>query len=237
MPNLIEWTSKDGYGYDDLDEVYRELGYMWRGYLSHVVTNVGGIYETRKTSDQSGVVYEHVPEEIQEEAVNFLNKEAFTTPEWMLNQDVLGRIEASEVTERIQSIQTRALEDLLEKDRLKRMIANEEENGRNAYTATEMLQDVRTGVFSELYNSKETDAYRRNLQRSFVDKAASYLNELEERENDEVLKSDIMALMRGELNQLKNDINRRKNRTNHKLTRYHWNDLIARIDEAILSEA
>ncbi len=237
VPNLVEWTSKDGYGYEDLAEVYRELGYMWRGYLSHVVTNVGGVYETRKTSDQSGVVYEPVPENIQKQAVKFLNKEAFSTPKWMLDQDLLGRIESSEAINRIQSIQTRALEGLLEKDRLNRMITNEEVNGEDAYTALEMMQDVRKGIFSELYNSDKTDAYRRNLQRSYVDIAAAYLHELKERENDEVLKSDIMALMRGELEQVKVDINRRKNRVNHQLTRFHWNDLLARIDAAILTDA
>ncbi|HBT08495.1 MAG TPA: zinc-dependent metalloprotease, partial [Leeuwenhoekiella sp.] len=64
VPNLIDWTTKDGYGYDDLDEVYGELTRLWRGYVYHVITNVGGIYETRKTADQEGVVYEPVPESI-----------------------------------------------------------------------------------------------------------------------------------------------------------------------------
>ncbi|TRO64149.1 zinc-dependent metalloprotease [Christiangramia sabulilitoris] len=237
VPNLVEWTSKDGYGYDDLAEVYRELGYMWRGYISHVITNVGGVYETRKTADQSGLVYEPVPEKIQKQAVEFLNKEAFTTPDWMLNQKLLGRIDASEAIDRIQGFQSKALENLLEKDRLKRMVLNNEMNANDTYTVTEMMKDIREGVFSELYNSQETDAYRRNLQRSFVDVAASYLNELEERKNDEVLKSDIMALMRGELNKLRSDLSKRKNSVNHELTRYHWKDLIARIDLATGTDA
>jgi len=237
VPNLVEWTSKEGYGYGDLAEVYRELSYMWRGYISHVVTNVGGIYETRKTSDQSGAVYKPVSEEIQKNAVEFLNKEAFSSPQWLLNQDLLGRIKSSNAIERIQSVQSSALERLMDRDRLNRMIANEDVNADEVYTAMEMMSDVRKGVFRELYNAEKTDAYRRNLQRSFVDVAASYVNELEERENDEILKSDIMALMRGELNRLKNDINRRKNRVNHALTKYHWNDLVARIDAAILKDA
>ena len=237
VPNLVAWTSKDGYGYEDLAEVYRELGYMWRGYISHVITNVGGVYETRKTSDQSGAIYEPVPAKIQKGAVEFLNKEAFTTPDWMLDQDLLSRIESSEAVDRIQSLQTRALENLLEKDRLVRMIAAEEVNGNKAYTVIELMSDLRKGIFSELYNSSKTDSYKRNLQRSFVDIAASYVDELEERENDEILKSDIMALMRGELQKLKSDISRRKNNTGRDLTRYHWEDLIARIDAAILNEA
>ncbi|MDX1428179.1 MAG: zinc-dependent metalloprotease [Salegentibacter mishustinae] len=233
VPNLIEWTSKDGYAYDDLEEVYRELTYMWRGYVSHVVTNVGGVYETRKTSNQDGVVYENVPRKKQEEAVNFLVEEAFTTPDWLLNQEILNRIEASGAIERVQNLQTRALNSLLDEDRLNRMIANEEVNGDKAYTAVNLMQDLRKGIFSELYNRNKVDAYRRNLQRSYVDIASEYLKKLNAEDNEALLKSDILPLMRGEMQILKREINRRKSGVNHSLTQYHWEDLIARIDAAL----
>ena len=237
VPNLIDWTSKDGYGYDDLEEVYRELTYMWRGYTSHVVANVGGVYETRKTAEQDGVVYEHVPKQKQEEAVEFLVDEAFSTPEWLLNREILNRIEASGAIERVQSLQGRALSSLLDEDRLNRMIANEEVNGSDAYTAMNLMQDLRRGIFSELYNRKQVDAYRRNLQRTYVDIASAYLMKLKEADNDKLLKSDILPLMRGEMQGLKRELNRRKAGVNHSLTRYHWDDLIARIDAALATEA
>jgi hypothetical protein len=233
VPNLIEWTSKDGYGYDDLEEVYRELTYMWRGYVSHVVANVGGVYETRKTSNQDGVVYENVPKEKQEEAVNFLVKEAFTTPDWLLNQEILNRIEASGAIERVQNLQTRTLSSLLDEDRLNRMISNEEVNGDKAYSAVNLMSDLRKGIFSELYNRNKVDAYRRNLQRSYVDIASEYLKKLNAEDNEALLKSDILPLMRGEMQTLKREINRRKSGVNHSLTQYHWEDLIARIDAAL----
>ena len=237
VPNLVEWTSRDGYGYEELEEVYRELTGMWRGYISHVISNVGGVYETRKTADQNGVVYTPVPENIQADAVEFLNKHAFTTPDWLLDQNILDRIEASGAIERIQSLQTRSLENLLDEDRLNRMVENEQMNGKEAYSAVELMDALRKGIFSELYNSEETDAYRRNLQRSYVDAAAAYVQELKAEEKDEIIKSDIVALMRGELEQLRRDLNARKNRTRDSLTRYHWNDLIARIDIALSVES
>ena len=237
VPNLIEWTSKDGYGYEDLEEVYRELTYMWRGYVSHVVTNVGGVYETRKTSNQEGVVYKNVPKQKQKEAVEFLVDEAFSTPKWLLNQEILDRIEASGAIERVQNLQTRALKSLLDEDRLNRMIENEEVNGNEAYTAINLMQELRKGIFSELYSRKNVDAYRRNLQRSYVDIASDYLKKLKAEGNEALLKSDILPLMRGEMQTLKQDINRRKSGVNHSLTRYHWNDLIARIDAALEVES
>lgn len=229
VPNLIGWTSKDGHGYDDLSEVYGELTGLWRGYISHVITNVGGVYETRKTSDQAGAVYMPVPKDKQKEAVAFLNKNAFTTPDWLLNKELLERIESSGAIERVQNLQTRSLDNLLDEERLKRMVSNEQVNGGEAYTAVEMMEDLRRGIFSELYAGKKADAYRRNLQRSYVDAASSYVQKLKEN-NDDIAKSDIVALMRGEMERLKRDINQRKSRVNDQLTSYHWNDLVARID-------
>jgi len=233
IPNLIEWTSKEGEDYEDLEEVYGELTNLWRGYVNHVVTNVGGIYETRKTSNQEGAVYTAVPKEIQNGAVEFLNNQAFTTPDWLLDQEILSRIEASGAIDRIQNLQTRTLNNLLNEDRLKRMISNEQMNGTSAYSAIELMDDLRKGIFNELYIGKKTDAYRRNLQRSYVDAASAYLQKLKGEDNEAVLKSDIIALMRGEMERLKRDINTRRNNNNDALTRYHWNDLVARIDAGL----
>tara|TARA_B100000929_G_scaffold57926_1_gene43472 strand:+ start:1 stop:1716 length:1716 start_codon:yes stop_codon:yes gene_type:complete len=231
IPNLIDWTTKDGYGYDDLDEVYGELTRLWRGYVYHVITNVGGIYETRKTADQEGVVYEPVPKSIQEEAVTFLNEHAFTTPEWLLDKEILNRIESDGAIERIQNLQTRALNSLLSVDRINRLVSTVEQEGAEAYSPIELMTDLRKGIFSELYAAQKTDAYRRNLQRAFIDIASEYIKK-EKADDDEVLKSDASALMRGVLNQMRRDLNTRKNYSGDTITQYHFEDLIARIDTA-----
>ncbi len=231
VPNLVEWTAKDGSNYDDLSEVYGELTNLWRGYISHVITNVGGVYETSKTYDQEGAVYQTVPKATQKGAVNFLNTHAFTTPEWLLDQNLLSRIEASGAIERVQNLQTRSLNTLLNEDRIKRMVSNEQVNGGDAYSVIEMMNDLRSGVFSELYSGQKADAYRRNLQRSYIDAASGYVQKL--KDEDAIKKSDIIAVMRGEMERLKRDLNQRKNNVNDPLTRYHWSDLIARIDSGL----
>ena len=233
VPNLIEWTSTNGNNYDDLAEVYGELISLWRGYIYHVITNVGGVYETLKTADQEGAVYDPVPKTMQKKAVAFLNENAFTTPDWLLNSAILDRIESSGSVERIQQLQTRSLNYLLDADRIKRMITGEQRDAKNAYSAIEMLNDVRKGIFRELYQGKAVDAYRRNVQRAYVDAAAQALKTAEEKNDDDLLKSDVTALMRGELEQLKKDLGARKNRTGDTLTKYHYDDLLARIDMAL----
>lgn len=234
VPNLVTWTSRDGKGYEDLEEVYSELTNIWRGYISHVTANVGGVHETLKISNQEGVVYEPVEREMQQKAVDFLLENAFTTPHWLLDEDILKRIEATGAIERIQNLQTRALENLLEEERLKRMVSNVQVNDNDAYSSVELMDDLRKGIFRELYAGEKADAYRRNLQRSYVDAAAAYISNLEGQDkNDDILKSDIIALMRGEMERLKRDLSQRKNNSNDQLTKYHWNDLIARINAGL----
>jgi len=233
VPNLVEWTSEDGKGYDELAEVYRELGYMWSGYNRHVIANVGGVYETRKTSNQEGLVYEHVPADIQRNAVAFLNEHTFTNHEWLLNKDILQRIEDDGAIERVKALQVRALSSLLDEDRILRMIENESLNGNDAYSALAMLEDVRRGIFSELYRGQSVDAYRRNIQRTYIDLAAEKIAELdaEKNQDSDIIISDIIPLMRAELNQLKTDISSRRYRTSDRMSRIHYDDLLARIDK------
>ena len=234
VPQLVDWTAEDGKGYQELEEVYRELGNMWRGYIYHVITNIGGVYETRKTADQAGAMYEHTPREIQMKAMDFLNEHAFSSPEWLLDSAILNRIEPAGAIERAKQIQTRSLKWLLDEDRLLRMVENESFNGNEAYTVLEMLEDLREGVFAELYSGQVVDAYRRNLQRTYVDIALSKIAMLEdeEDENEEITISDIIPLMRFELDTLARDLRNRRRQTNDKMSRIHWEDLLARVEQA-----
>jgi hypothetical protein len=92
---------------------------------------------------------------MQKKAVAFLNTHAFSTPQWLLERDLLDRIESNGAIERVQALQTTSLNNLLNEKRLQRMIANEQVNGREVYTAVEMMADLRSGIFKELYAGKE----------------------------------------------------------------------------------
>lgn len=235
VPNLIEWTTKDGDTYESLEEVYRELTGLWRGYIYHVITNVGGVYETQKTADQDGVVYEPVPADIQENAIDFLNKNVFETPEWLLDKDIFARIENDGSVARIQSIQASSLSYLLTPSRLVRLSDAQQLYGNDAYSTIAMMSELRKGIFSELYRSKNVDAFRRNLQRSYVDIATGYLSNIDSKEDSDVLNSDILAIMRGEMERLASDIRRYGSRGSS-LTAYHWKDLAARIEKGLKVE-
>ena len=83
--NLSKWTSDATNNYEDLDELYKEMLDVWSRYIGHVVTNVGGVYENTKKPNQKGNVYDVVPKTKQQEAMQWLQANAFSSPTWLVN--------------------------------------------------------------------------------------------------------------------------------------------------------
>ena len=240
MPKLIEWTAEDGKNYEDLDDMYGQVLSQFNRYMGHVTANIGGVYEHYKTYDQEGAVYTHVSKEKQKEAMNFLQEQLFETPEWMIDQEIFNKIQFDGQVERIRNMQERTLNNLLDFGRMARLMENEEVNGDEAYGLIDMMSDVRTGIWSEVYSGQNIDRYRRNLQRAYIERMEHLMTEEQSeipsryrswisRSNIDVAQSDIRPVVRGELKTLQSQIRRAANRGD-RLTRYHLQDALERID-------
>ena len=228
--NLPEWTSNETNNYDDLEELYGEMLGVWSRYVGHVVTNVGGVNEDLKKPNQAGTVYSTVDRKTQEQSVEWLNDNVFETPQWLIDPSIVQNIDYAGYAERMRSVQTRFLNDLLDFDRIGRLL-NAETIGDDYYSALDMMKDVRSGVFS---NNGKLDIYQRNLQRAYVDRL-DYLmtGELQRgRGGDyyDVNQSDVRSITRGELKSLQSVIRGKRRGTNDTVTRFHYDDLLARID-------
>ena len=229
--HLPEWTSDTTNNYDDLEELYGELLGCWNRYINHVLTNVGGVYENLINPNQEGVAYQAVPKELQKASIKWLHKNAFETPSWLVDKDLITNIDYAGYTARLGDLQNRFLSSLLSFDRLGRLLDHETINGNN-YTALEMLQDVRTGIWSEANMTKNVDMYRRNLQRAYIDRMAYLMTEDLSPRADKafnVSQSDIRPFVRGELNTLKRILTNAANRATNTVTKYHYKDCIERI--------
>ncbi|GET45046.1 glutaminyl-tRNA synthetase [Capnocytophaga felis] len=240
VPNLIKWTTKEGETYEDLKDLYGQVLGQYRLYIGHVAANVGGVYEYYKTTDQPGEVYVYVPKDIQKRAVQFLNKEVFKTPSWLIDASIVKRIEYAGTLERIKNIQAVGLSHLLDIARLHRVIENEAINGEKAYKVTELMGDIRKGVWTELTTGAKIDAYRRNLQRSHVEILGKILLETKplapvppspyfKGTNANPHTSDIKAAVRAELSQIRTMA--RSASSADVMTKNHLKDIVARIDK------
>ena len=243
VPNLIEWTTKDGENYDDLAEMYGQLLSQFNRYMGHVANNVGGVYEHYKTADQEGAVYTHVAKEKQAEALAFLDKELFQTPAWLLDKSIFERIEYSGSVERIRSLQERTLKNLLSLGKMARLIENQTLNGSDAFLVSDLTKTLRNSIWSELKKGTEIDTYRRQLQRAHIERLTYLMtaeNQSKRRGSDYIKstavntnQSDIRAVVRAELSTLKSMVRRGLNRTSNTMSRIHLKDILERI-EAVL---
>ena len=231
--NLSKWTSDVTNNYEDLSELYGEQLSVWSRYVGHVVTNVGGVFETAKKPNQSGSVYEIVPKLQQQEAMQWLQTNAFATPGWIVNSTILKNTDYSGYTERFRSLQVRHLNNLMSLERMGRLLDAEILGAAN-YKALDLLRDVRKGIWKEANSPSNVTIYRRNLQRAYIERMQflmtnDYKSE-QAKDYYNVSQSDVRALVRGELKILKTTLVTAQNRAVNTETKYHYQDCISRID-------
>jgi hypothetical protein len=241
VPNLENWTTKKGENYDDLKTMYGHVLSQFNRYMGHVSSNVGGVYEYYKTADQKGAVYTPVNKTHQKNCLKFVNNQLFKTPTWLINKDIIGKTEYAGTVERIRRLQERTLDNILNLGRMERMIENETINGTKAYTLASMMSDLRRGIWSELASGRKIDTYRRNLQKAHIDRL-KYLMTVEKQNlpnfNSRYFKptrvtvnqSDIRSVARAELETLKRSVRAAIGRTADRMSRYHLQDVLKRID-------
>ncbi|HVW94476.1 MAG TPA: zinc-dependent metalloprotease [Mucilaginibacter sp.] len=174
LPNVEKWTYQPGEDYSDLEDIYGQVIIQFSRYMGHVATNIGGMNENFKTYDQKGPVYDFVAKDRQHDAVAFFNKELFTTPLWLIDNEELGKFDNGVTINRIKSVQTGTLANILSQSRLSRMYDNETRNGSSkAYTVANLFTDLRGGIFT----TGRPDAFKRNLQRAYIEDLNSLLTD------------------------------------------------------------
>jgi hypothetical protein len=242
--NLIDWIGADGEDFSDLEELYGQVLGQWSRYMGHVTSNVGGVFENHKTFDQDGVVYEPVPKATQKEAMSFLRTHAFSDPTWVLNPEILGRVDQAGFVDGFRGRQVSVLNSLVDAQRIARLIEYEHRLGGDVYSPYEFMDDVRAAVWTELQRNSSISVYRRNLQRAYVERLGSLMTD--ELPNVpaafrqfagwtqvNVSQSDIRPIAREQLEQLLTDVQRSKTRVNDRATRVHLNDIERRIDDIL----
>ena len=166
---LPEWTRQPDKDYSNLEELYGQLTTQFGRYMGHVAKNIGGIMTTPKMVEQQGMVVEFVSKARQKEAMDFLQANLFKTPKWLINSQINNLMDNSSPLSVISRAQDPTLTRLLSNSTFDKLLRFEAEES-NPYTATEMLSDLKKGIWSELATRQPIDIYRRNLQKSFVEK-------------------------------------------------------------------
>jgi len=227
---LLDVAEEEGESYDLLEDLYGNVVSQWGRYNGHVTPIVGGAYTQEKYG--TGERFEPVEFERQREAVQFLNDNVFDIPDWVIDDEILRRIEASGTVDRINAQQMRVLGQLMNGARLGRLIEFQALDDGNNYGVTDLMADLREGVWDNYMGSGSVsvDVYRRNLQRGKLELMRSLLNPEGEAEP---LMSDVRPALRGELVWLQGALANAEGRAANDITRLHIQDLQAEVERAL----
>ena len=174
VPNILEWTKEPNEGYDNAKEIYDQLVIQFSRYMGHVTKNIGGITTTPSNVEQSKIVYEYTPKNVQKEAVKFLQDQLFTTPKWLLEKDLISFAGAGNMST-IANIQNSVLGRIISENTIGKLLEFEALDPSSAYKVSELFSDLKKGIWSELKTHQPIDIYRRNLQKIYVEKLIDFI--------------------------------------------------------------
>lgn len=181
MPNIVDWTrtGEPGQSYDEASKLYQGVIFQWSLYLYHVLANVGGMYIDNTTIDDGKPTFTFVEKDKQKRAVQFLIDEVFTYPKWLfrneltkytfINKNTPLGVQEQAPDYALQNQQSYMLWDMLDNNRLMRMFANEQANGKNAFTAIEMMDMLHKHIFAGTIAGRTLGIDEREMQKNFVD--------------------------------------------------------------------
>jgi hypothetical protein len=220
---------------------------QWGTEANHVATMIGGGTVQYKSGSQTGAVYVPLPKARQQEAVRFLNENVFRTPTYLIRPELASRIEPGGMITRLNNAQNRVLTTAFDDGRLNRMLEGEAiaTNKANSYSLAELLDDVRRGIWSEIYVGRPIDAFRRELQNDYLTMINGKLNP--QPENPAIaaqraafgiprpapLSDDAKSQLRGTLVTLRSDLRSAGGRSRDRATQLHIQGAVRRIDEIL----
>jgi hypothetical protein len=165
---LVSATCKEGEDYDLLENMYTQLMRQRDRELGHVANVVGGVVQNNLWYGQRDHVFDPVPADRQRAAVALLNEHALKVPDYLVNPDIINRIDPDGVADRILGSQRLILASLLDEARMKRM-SDHANRTKDAYTPAALLDDLHAGIFGAWKQGENLTLYRRNLQRATVE--------------------------------------------------------------------
>ena len=182
IPNIIEWSTKDGETYEEAKAFYNQVINQWYVYNTHTLANIGGFYLTPLVKGDKMKSYKPVPYQTQKEALNFLKKNILTLPKWLfINplKDVLkptkntpaGAVEQSPYNI-FRERQAAILYNLMHDERLLRLLEAEflhTEGSEKIMTVAELFDDLRKFIFDKSLKNKSLTIAERMTQKNYVD--------------------------------------------------------------------
>lgn len=181
LQHIQDWLGKKGERYDDIQDMYNAVLKQYELYITHVATNIGGTYQHYPVQGQKEKQAIAVSKKEQQQSVAFILKQYREIPGWLsrskpgfdlrIVNETGGISRIVPFSSYIERFYTSSFQrELLNNGKLAYLIDNKIENGNQAYSAEDLLEDIRKDVFKETATGKEINFYSQALQAIYVDR-------------------------------------------------------------------
>lgn len=223
---LPQWSYEEGDMNDNLKRIYGELIGQLNLYFGHVCTNIGGVYRNFKSIEEEGKVFTAVPKATQKEALEFLNRQLFIEPTWLISENYMYRLTGSPEDYLHKLVDGVYRNGIYSAETLNRMVQYEKESPLN-YKAQEYFNDLTKMIFAELYNNGKISSYRRYLQKMFVKGC------IEQVKNTAYVNTDAHSIMLQQLLNIRQKALIASKTATDSMTKAHLSDIALQIEKEL----
>lgn len=165
MRHLTQWCVEEGKDYQRLQEAYTNITNQLQTYLYHAVMYVGSIYMDEPVAGDGKRNYRFTDKKRQQEALQFVMKNVYDMPKWLLNKDIIDKIGP---VVSVTNLQARVLKSLFAKPVGSVMALNEQLEPATAYTYGQYMADLYNYVWGKSLRGQQPDLYERQLQNVYL---------------------------------------------------------------------
>lgn len=152
-----------------MERMYEKALSLWYHTMRQVFSLVGGYEVFYKAMDQPGNMYDPIPLQTQQEALDFLLEQAFAPPQWLAHPAFNTHIRVMTHPDHLLANQQLLLREMLPPRFMKRLQHMETIDGYEGIMEY-YLEQLQNGLFSELNeNGKLVEPRKQGLQSIYID--------------------------------------------------------------------
>jgi len=247
VPQLKEWTSEPAADYEKLKDMYNSLRTQYFRYITHVATIIGGVYWQPKYQQEKGEALSFPSQKQQKEAVQFLIREVFNTPGWLMDNSIYRLITSDPSIldfpgnmNFVNILQRTVLVKITSHKVTSSLLLARTSGSGTHYSVDDLFNDLEAGIWKQLQNKAPIDIYQRNLQKYYAERlielSGGYYASRDAHDYKKyplVTTSDVYPIIKSHLRQLLVAINKALPGYKDQISHLHLTEVKTRIENAL----
>ena len=164
--HLLEWTYDEVETFEKPEELYREIFGQYRRYIEHVLVYLGGVYLDAPVMGDQKKAYKFVSKEKQQEALAFILEQLRAFPDWYCQPEIERNFSFGNT--KVAEYMGLVVGSLTSSGILSNLSVWEKQDGKDAYTPVEYMDDVYNLVMEPTLKRQDLNHYERVMQYNYI---------------------------------------------------------------------